>query len=120
MRNLKIKDLLDLATAELENPHEQILSIYQWHFEKSMVSIKFILAAGGSILLALLLGLFKDDFSAPNWQIVIAIIASGIIIFYGLFRYWSLRSLHREYISSLYLLTALIPMVPFLKYYRSS
>lgn len=119
MKDLDFNDMFELAIVEIDNPNEQLTHIYQWYFERAIVSIKLTFGLGGSLVLSLLLAMFNENFKISTVQFGILMIGSGIIIIYGMYRFRSLRNLHKEYIYSLSLLKKLIPLVPFLKQYRS-
>jgi len=120
MKDIRLKDLLDLATAETANPQEEIQQMYKWHFERGVTASKLVLGSGASLLAGLLLALLRDDLTLVPWQLALAFSGVAVTLMYGVFRFYRTRRIHAEFIASLVLLRQIRPLTRFVELYRST
>ncbi len=79
MRNLKIKDLIDLVIAETPNAEVRIEKIFEWHFERIKITSQWVLGIAATVSAAFLLAFFKAELKINLLQIILRIfnIAAG-------------------------------------------
>ncbi|MFC2079775.1 hypothetical protein ACFLSZ_07315 [Candidatus Bipolaricaulota bacterium] len=119
MKDLRLRDLLDLASAHPADPKQEIQQMYKWHFERCVTASKLILGAAASLIAALLIAFFKEEFAVPVWQIGIALVGAIGTLLYGAYRFTKTRRVHAEYIASLLLFEQIQPLVSFMRVYRA-
>jgi hypothetical protein len=117
MQSLSIRDLLDMATADVDNAPERIEEMYRWHFEREMTAIKLTLGAAATLLATLVIAHFEGKIAAPRWQTIGALAGAFLTGSYGAYRYWQLRRIQRQFVAALRLYTALQRSSDFLRLY---
>lgn len=120
MRDLTVKDLLDLVDSEAPNPADRIERMYGWHFERSMTAVRLTLGLAATLLVAMLVALVQNKSGTPDVLIGGGFAAAAATATYGVYRFWELRRIHREYVASLRLLGEINPLGAFLRRYRQS
>jgi hypothetical protein len=118
MRDISIKDLLDLVTADVPDAENNIQQMFDWHFQRNMMVAKWIMGAVASLFVAALLAYFKAEIKLNWWQAVLAI---GILLSastYGFYRLYQIRSMHRQFVSALKIYNELKKIAPFISRYR--
>lgn len=118
MKDISIKDLLDLVTADVPDAENNIQQMFDWHFQRNMMVAKWIMGAVASLLIAALLAYFKAEIKLNWWQAVLAI---GILLSastYGFYRLYQIRSMHRQFVSALKIYNELKKIAPFISRYR--
>jgi len=119
MKDLTLGDLLDLASAETTNPEQEIQQMYKWHFERGVTASKLVLSAGASLLAGLLISLFREELSLPQWQLGVAFCGIAVTLAYGAYRFFRTRQIHAEYVASLVLFRQMKPLAQFVRLYRA-
>jgi len=118
MKDISIKDLLDLVTADVPDAENNIQQMFDWHFQRNMMVAKWIMGAVASLFIAALLAYFKAEIKLNWWQAVLAI---GILLSastYGFYRLYQIRSMHRQFVSALKIYNELKKIAPFISRYR--
>jgi len=118
MRELSIKDLLDLVVAEVPDAATRIQKMFEWHFERVKVISQWILGATASLFIYILVAFFKADLELEAWQIILIVLFALCTSTYGIYLLWQLRSLNRQFIAALKLFYEFKKIRPFLIRYR--
>lgn len=118
MRDLSIKDLVDLVVADVPDGGDRIQKMYDWHFDRVMRTSQWILGIAASLFLSLAVSLFRAELQLPVWQIALVVVGALGTATYGLYRQWQLRSVHRQFVAALKLYCELKEMAPFIARYR--
>lgn len=119
MKDITLKELVDLAVADISEPNDRIEKMFEWHFERELTITKWLLGAAASIFVAMLISYYKQEFNVSTWQIILGIIIVLASFSYGIYRLWRLRNIHKQFVSALKLLKELTNIAPFLQAYRS-
>jgi hypothetical protein len=117
-RNLSIRDLLDLAVADVAGAEERIEKIFEWHFDRAKTISQWILGAAASLSISVLISISKQEWklSAPFTTIILmCAVATGA---YGAYNLWQLRSLSRQFVAALKLYSELTGIRAFVGRYR--
>jgi hypothetical protein len=118
MRDLTIRDLLDLVIADVPKGPERIEKMFEWHFERVKTAAQWTLGAAASVVVASMVPLLKAELLLTWWQTVLLILSALGTASYGVLRLWQLRILHREFVAALRLHAELKEMRSFFLKYR--
>lgn len=120
MQDLTVRQLLDLATAEVPDASEHLKKAFEWHFERSMTGVKLLFGVAGSLLVALIAAALKEHIEVTWWQL--AILGASALIFasMGIWRFQATRAVYRQYFAALQLLRELEALAPLLRLYQST
>jgi hypothetical protein len=120
MRDLTVRQLLDLTTAEVPDAAAHLKQAFEWHFERSMTAVKLLFGAAGSLLVAFLAAALKEDIDVAWWQLAIMATSICVTTGIGIWRFQITRSVYRQYFAALQLLRELQDLAPLLRLYQSS
>jgi|ERR1035441_6426438 hypothetical protein len=59
MRDINVRDLLDLVVSDVDNLHEKLSQLYLWKYDYAMTAAKATTAAGASFLVGLFIALLQ-------------------------------------------------------------
>ena len=118
MKDISIRDLTDLVGAEVEQANGHLEKMFDWHFQRDVMIVKWVLGAAASLAIALLIALVKAEILV-TWQQA-ALLASLPLAAssYGLYRLVRLRSIHRQFVAALSIHAQLERIGPFIRRYR--
>ena len=83
-----------------------------------MTTVRLLFATAGSLLLALIAAVFKEDIEMEWWQGSLIAAFSLVIGLVGAYRFRQTRSIYRQYFASLQLLAAVERLAPLLRLYQ--
>lgn len=92
--------------------------MYEWHFERSMTTVKAMLGGAASIAAAVAIAYWKEELKVATWQPIGAVVGAIASASYGLWKFRELRNIHREYVAALALLRQFQGLAKFLRLYR--
>lgn len=118
MRDISIKEIIDLVASEVPDSEERIEKMFDWHFQRDMTITKWILSAAASLVVAVLVAFSKSELAVPWWQIGIISLFAFATSTYGFFRIYRIRLLHKQFIATLKLYCEFKKIAPFIKRYR--
>ncbi|MDD5168128.1 MAG: hypothetical protein PHN75_04860 [Syntrophales bacterium] len=118
MKDISIKELIDLATSDVPDGDARIEKMFDWHFQRNMMIAKWIMGAVASLSIAALLGYFKAEIDLNWWQSIVAIVLPLSASTYGFYRLYHIRSMHRQFVSALKIYNELKKIAPFISLYR--
>lgn len=118
MKDISIKDLLDLVISEVPDAETRIQQMFDWHFQRNMMIIKWIMGAVASLVIAALVAYFKAEIKLNWWQATIVIFFPLSGSTYGIYRLYHIRSMHRQFVSALKIYNELKKIFPFIHRYR--
>jgi len=119
MRDVEVRDLLDLTALEVDNPHDKLTQLYLWMYDYSMTGAKALTAFGASLLVGLIVAVIDEKSThAVGSYVIVGFIGAGLTIAIGAFRYLKVRSLSKQFMDAHYLLAELSRIRPFLLLYR--
>lgn len=119
MKDITLKELIDIAVSEVPTPDDRIEKMFEWHFERELTITKWLLGAAASIFVAMLISYYKKEFDVELWQIILGILFVLFSFSYGIYRLYRLRNIHKQFVAALTLMKELLNIVPFIKTYRS-
>src|SRR5437763_6347386 len=67
MRDLTIRDLIDLVLSETADPAERIQKMFEWHFDRAKTIVTWWLGAASSIVIALIATYFSEKSRLSGW-----------------------------------------------------
>lgn len=120
MQDLTVRQLLELSTADVPDAPDHLKQAFEWHFERSMTSVRLLFGAAGSFLVALIAAALKEHIQVAWWQLVIIGAAALIFAVVGSLRFRSTRGVYRQYFAALQLLHELQDLAPLLRLYQST
>lgn len=119
MRELTVKDLLDLIVADVPDAPGRIQKVFEWHFERVKTTAQWVLGAAASLFVSSLIPFFKAELQLSWWQTLLLFLSAAGTASYGIYRLWQLRTLHREFVAALKLHSEFKQMRPFFLRYRA-
>jgi hypothetical protein len=119
VRALRVSDVLDLAAAQSADSEARLEKLFEWDFERTMTSIRLLFGAAGSIVVALLATLFREDSALKAWHIAVISGSAAVLALIGAVLLWRARTVHRQYLASLQLLNSAQELGPLLANYRA-
>jgi len=118
MRELTIQDIIGLVTAETPDAEMIIQQMFEWHYDRVKSTSQWIIGAAATLFIAVLVALFSGELKIELWQSVLVVITAIGTAVYGIYRFWQLRLMHRQFITALKLYTELSRMRHFFIRYR--
>lgn len=118
MKELSIKDLVDLVVADVPEAEARIQRMFEWQFDRSMTICQWVFGFTASLFVAVAVAFFRAELEVPWWQIGAVVLAALGTGTYGLFRLWQLRSVHQQFVAALKLYCELKQIRPFIVRYR--
>src|SRR5437867_493460 len=113
MRDLTVRDIMDLVTSDVKDAEDRIQTMYSWHFEQQMTLIKFLIGGSGSLLAAVLIAVFKAEIKIEIWLVALSILGGLATAVVGIFKFQELKSIHRQHVATLKLYSDLLKIAPF-------
>lgn len=120
MRDLTVKQLLDLTTAEVPDAADHLKQAFEWHFERSMTGVKLLFGVAGSLLVALIAAGLKESIEVAWWQLAIIGVSTIVLTGVGIWRFQTTRAVYQQYFAALQLLRELQDLAPLLRLYQST
>lgn len=120
MKDITLKEIIDLVDSDVSDAESRIERMFDWHFQRDMTITKWVLGAAASLSIAVLVAFFKAELSLSWWQIVIVGICALASSTYGIYRIARIRSLHRQFVSTLKLYSEFSRIRPFIRRYRAA
>jgi len=119
MRDINIKEIIDLATQDVADPDAELKKVYEWHNERKIMIIKGTVGIAVSLIITLTISFYKSEIKVYNWTMIFPLISSLLSITYGAYELAKLRQIGRKYIAAITLLNRLKKIKPFLTLYRN-
>jgi hypothetical protein len=120
MRDVEVRDLLELTALDVDNPDEKLTQLYLWMYDYSMTGAKALTAFGASLLIGLVVAVIEEKSThAIESYVVVGFIGAGLTIVVGALRYLRVRKLSKQFMDAHYLLAELARVRPFLLLYRN-
>jgi hypothetical protein len=118
MKDINIKEIIDLATQDVTDPEAELQKVYDWYNERKIMIIKGTVSVSISLLITLAISYYKDEIKIHTWLIIIPIIFSILSMTYGFYELLLLRRIGKNYVAAITLLNKLKKIKPFLILYR--
>ena len=118
MKDITLKDLIDLVASDTPEAEVRIEKMFDWHFHRDMTITKWVLGAAASLIVAVLVAFSKAELNLEWWQISIITIFALSTSTYGIFRIVKMRSLHRQFVATLKLYSEFKRIDTFIRRYR--
>ncbi len=119
MSDIKISELIDLASEDIEEAEEKVTQTFEWYYDRTTMIIKGTVGASASLIVALAISYFKQEFKVSDKELFIALAFSILTATFGFYKMYHLTKITRQYIAAIKLLSDLKKMRPFLSLYRS-
>jgi hypothetical protein len=119
VRELQLRHLLDLATSDLEDAHEELTQIFKWKFEHSITGAKATAAAGASLIVALVVAQFQAKVQVSGVLLTSGFVGAVLVMLFGILQYYRVRMMYQQYVAAHFLLSEITKMKPFLQRYTS-
>ena len=120
MKDISIKDIIDLVDSDVPDAESRIEKMFDWHFQRDMTITKWVLGASASLTVAVLVAFSKAELNLSLWQIITVSICALSSSTYGIYRIVRIRSLHRQFVSTLKLYSEFNRIRPFIRLYREA
>ena len=120
MKDINIKDIIDLATQEVSDPDAELKKVYEWHHERKMMIIKGTVSIAISLIVTLAIAYFKSEIDLTNWQMLYPLAFALLTMTYGFYELNRVSRLGKKYIAAITLLNRFKKITPFLSLYRSA
>lgn len=120
MKDINIRDLINLATQEVTDPEAELKKVYEWHHERKLMIIKGTISVAISLIVALAIAFFKSELKIDNTTMLYPLGFSLLTMSYGFYELYRVSKLGRKYIASITLLNRFKQITPFLSLYRSA
>jgi hypothetical protein len=117
VRDVEVRDLLELTALEVDNPHDKLTQLYLWMYDYSMTGAKALTAFGGTLLASLAIAVITSH--RVGWYVGAGFLGSAITIGVGVLRYVRIRRLSRQFMDAHYLLSEIERVRPFVQLYRA-
>ena len=118
MRDISIRDLIDLVVADVPEADARIQEMFSWHFERDMTITKWFLGAAASIAVSALIAFLKAEIDILWWQTIIMVALPLLTSTYGVYRLAKGRRIHRQFVAALRIYNELRQIRQFLVQYR--
>lgn len=118
MKDVSLKELIDLIEADVPESESKIEKMFEWHFNRSLTVAKWIWGLAASLFIALLASYFKEEIKIEVWQTIGIIFLSLATASYGFFKMYQIRSIQKQFVSSLKIYSSLKKIFPFIILYR--
>jgi hypothetical protein len=118
MRDISIRDLIDLVVADVPEADARIQEMFNWHFSRDMAITKWFLGAAASLAVSALVAYFNSEIHFLWWQTLILITLPLLTSTYGVYRLAKVRRIHRQFVAALRIYNELRQIRPFLVQYR--
>jgi len=120
MQDLTVRQLLELSTAEVPDAADHLKQAFEWHFERSMTSVRLLFGVAGSFLVALIAAALKEHIVVAWWQLAAIFAATLVFAVVGTIRFHATRGVYRQYFAALQLLHELEDLAPLLRLYQAT
>jgi hypothetical protein len=120
MKNITIKEIIDLISTKVENQESKIDKLYEWYMQRNMEIIKWILTSSAAIFASFLISFFKNELQVNPILLVITPILCAASSSYAIYRIYKLKNIQKEYIKTLTLHAKLKPLSSFFSYYKKN
>ena len=119
MKDITIKDIIDLATQDVSDPDAELKKVYEWYHERKIMIIKGTISISVSLIIALSIAYYKSEIKVDNWELIYPLILSLLFLFFGFFELLRVRKIGKKYVAAITLLNRLKKIKPFLLLYRN-
>tara|TARA_R110002020_G_scaffold466202_1_gene688441 strand:- start:3680 stop:4084 length:405 start_codon:yes stop_codon:yes gene_type:complete len=120
MKDINIRDIIDLATQEVGNPEAELKKVYEWHHERKLMIIKGTISIAISLIVTLAIAFLKSELKIEYDTMLYPLGFSLLTMTYGFYELNRVRRLGKKYIASIGLLNRFKRITPFLTLYRSA
>ena len=118
MRDLAIRDLIDLVVADVPDADARIQEMFNWHFARDMAITRWFLGAAASLAVSSLVAYYRAQIQTVWWQTLILIALPLLASTYGVYRLVRVRQIHRQFVAALRIYNELRQIQPLLVQYR--
>lgn len=119
MRDIEVRDILALARAELSEPQAELKQLYLWRYEYMATAAKAVVAAGASLVVAVLAAGLQHKSGAAWWPVLAGAVGAIAVLGFGVYTYRRIRRIYREYVIAQELLGEALLVRPFLRLYET-
>lgn len=119
MSDIRISELIDLASEDIEDAEEKVTQIFEWYYDRTTMTIKGTIGASASLIVALAISYFKQEFKVSEKELCIPLLFSILTASFGFYKMFQLSKITKQYIATIKLLSDLKKIRPFLSLYRS-
>ncbi len=120
MKDINIKDIIDLATQEVSDPDAELKKVYEWHHDRKMMIVKGTIGIAISLVITLVVSYFKSEIELDNLTMIYPLSFALLTMTYGIYELIRVRRLGKKYIAAITLLNRFKKIAPFINRYRKS
>ena len=117
MKDIEIRDLIDLVVADVDDGDARIQKIFEWHFERVKTVSQWVVVVAGGLLVSLLVEFLTGDMSIHWAYTLLSALAAVATATFGVYYFARLRSMRRQFVVALGLYRQLRDMRPFIVLY---
>lgn len=118
MREIAVKDLIDLVVSEVPDVELKIQKMFDWHFERVKITSQWLLGASASLFISVLIAFSRNEVEIDLLQIAGILLGGVSVGAYGLYLIMRLRSLQTQFVAALKLHAEFKRIRPFILLYR--
>jgi hypothetical protein len=118
MKEIRLRDLVDLMVAEVPDAEKRIEKMFQWHHDRVMAISQWMLGAAASLFAVLLVAFFRGDLELAFWKIGLLVLGISIVAILGFLRIWQLRVMNHQFVATLKLYSEFKKINHFFVLYR--
>lgn len=118
MRDVEVRELLDLVALEVDDPPDKLTQLYLWMYDYMMTGAKALTAFGASLLVGFTIAVIQEKSHQLGDYVIAGFAGAGLTIAVGAIRYFSVRNLSKQFMAAHYLLSEVSRVRPFLMLYR--
>lgn len=119
VREIEVRDILALARAEIADPHDDLKQLYLWRHEYLATAAKAVVAAGASLLVAVLAAALQHKSGSAWWPMGLGLLGALGVLTSGVYTYRRTRRIYREYVVAQELLGEAVRVRSFLRLYET-
>ena len=120
MRDVEVRDLLDLTSREIDDPHEKLTQLYQWTYDYNMTGAKALTAFGASLLVSITIAVIQEKSHELGFYTIAGFAGAALTIAMGIVQYFRVRNLSKQFLAAHYLLSEVSQIRSFLLLYKHS
>lgn len=123
MKDLRVKEIIDLVVSDVPDAEDKIKQMFDWYFDRVKTTSQWILGAAASLLVSVIVAFSEgklNTHTASLWKPAVAISLSMATGTYGVYRLLQLRSIQQQFVASLKLLSDFRKIRLFLAKFRGS
>jgi hypothetical protein len=119
MKDIRIREIIDLATQDISDPDAKLKKVYEWYNERKIMIIKGTVSIAVSLIITLAISYYKSEIKVDPWMMLFPLLFSLLSMTYGIYELSRLRQIGKKYVAAITLLSRLKKLKSFFTLYRN-